>query len=546
MKVKTKLLASFGGLVFMMIILFLLTWNALSNQKDDGLVVNLAGRQRMLTQKMTKELLFFVNKRNQTGQADESLKGQVHLTMKVFETTLHALKESGDAPLSITMAGDYRHCPKAEEPAYTQLAKVQDIWDEFSSHVNNILKAPSDDDLDWVMHNNTKLLSEMNKAVVMMQVQSEEKISSLLWMLFVGVGLSMAFAGLAVRIVYGVLNRLKTVSEFAEHMGSGDFSFSFATDENNELGDILREMNQTVETVGSMIGKVKNKTYDLDASSKELGTLSDDLMRSASEMHERANSVAAASEEMSVNMSTVSSAVNQTNSNIEVISGSTTELSSTVTEIAENTERARQVSTQAVHSVAQASEKVSALGNSANEIGAVIEAIVEIAEQTKLLALNATIEAARAGEAGKGFAVVANEVKDLAAQTNNATEDIRIKIEAMQASSQETIHEIQNITEVIDNVNEIVNSIASAVEEQSITTQNIANNIRQTTEATGEMTSNVSQAAEVAGMIASDVADVNNASEMVNQVSVKLVETAHMLTSISTQIGQMLEQFKLA
>ncbi len=545
MKIKTKLIGALGSLMVLGLIIFVVTWQTTESQKDDALVINLAGRQRMLSQKMSKELLYFVNKRNQTGQADEKLRSQVRLTMKIFQTTLQALKESGKAPLTLSMSGGYRQCPKAEEPAYGQLAKVQSLWNDFSAHVKRVLEAPSEDDLDWVMQNNTKLLSEMNKAVVMMQKQSEGKIASYIWFLLIFVFISAGFASLAIKVVLSVLNRLKTVSELSERLQEGDFTKNINANDNNELGDILRKLDDVTIKLSEMISRIKQRISVLNMSSKELTELSGGLHKNARFLNEKASSVAAASEEMSVNMSSVSAAVKQSSGNINFISTSTGELNSTVTEIARNTENARQVTREAVDSVTQAAEKVNELDVSADKIGQVVETIVEIAEQTKLLALNATIEAARAGEAGKGFAVVANEVKELASQTNNATEDIRLKIEAMQDSAKETTKEIDNITRVIENVDEIVNTIASAVEEQSITTRDIASNVQQTTQATIEMETNVSQAAEVAGMITKDVASVSETSEQLNQASATLNTSAKSLAEISVEIAEMMSMFKV-
>ena len=547
MTIKLKLSIVTLALAGLIVLMFLATWIVTSKQKDDGLVINLAGRQRMLTQKMTKEMLEFVKIKNETDTADEKLANQVRLTMKIFETTLSALKESGPAPTTLSFSGANRHCPRAEEPAYSQLAVVESLWSAFRLRMNRILEnsTPVQGDLNWVLANNTKLLKEMNTAVVMMQKQSESKISLLITLQIIAIVLGVVLSLLAGKIVLGIVRRLNKVVDVARNMGNGDFSKRAKAMENNELGVILRELDEAMEKISVTLKALQKKSGGLSGSSAQLEEMSGTLRDNAQNMLEMANSVASASEEMSVNMNSVSTAVNQAGSNIKIISDSTKELSSTVDEIAGNTEKARSATMEAVDSVSLASKKVAALGSSADEIGNVIQTIEEIAEQTKLLALNATIEAARAGEAGKGFAVVANEVKELAAQTNSATEDIRLKIEAMQASTDGTITEINKITHVIENVNEVVNTIASAVEEQSITTRDIAGNIGQTTEATAEVTENVSQAAEVSGMISGDVIKVNQASEELTDISRELVKNAAALSSLSSEINEMVQIFKL-
>jgi methyl-accepting chemotaxis protein len=116
----------------------------------------------------------------------------------------------------------------------------------------------------------------------------------------------------------------------------------------------------------------------------------------------------------------------------------------------------------------------------------VIKVITSIAQQTNLLALNATIEAARAGEAGKGFAVVANEVKELAKETAKATEDISQKIEAIQSDTRSAVQAIAEISSIISKINDYQNTIASAVEEQTATTNEIARNVTEAAKGIGD------------------------------------------------------------
>jgi methyl-accepting chemotaxis protein len=132
------------------------------------------------------------------------------------------------------------------------------------------------------------------------------------------------------------------------------------------------------------------------------------------------------------------------------------------------------------------------LAEHANRISVVIDLIQTIASQTNLLALNATIEAARADDAGKGFAVVASEVKNLANQTEKATEEIRLQIANMQQVTTTAVGAIRNIGYTIGKINEVTTAIAAAVKEQGAATDEIARNINHAVGRTSEVSSNVS------------------------------------------------------
>ena len=145
--------------------------------------------------------------------------------------------------------------------------------------------------------------------------------------------------------------------------------------------------------------------------------------------------------------------------------------------------------------------------------------ITGIAQQTNLLALNATIEAARAGEAGKGFAVVANEVKELAKETAKATEDISAKIEAIQADTHSSVAVDLGILDIINQIAEFQDTIASAVEEQAATTSEIARSVTDASRGTTEITANMQHVSQAADHTASGAADSQRAATELSRMA---------------------------
>jgi methyl-accepting chemotaxis protein len=165
---------------------------------------------------------------------------------------------------------------------------------------------------------------------------------------------------------------------------------------------------------------------------------------------------------------------------------------------------------------------ISKLGRSSAEIGQVIKVITAIAQQTNLLALNATIEAARAGEAGRGFAVVANEVKELAKETAKATEDIGRKIEMIQSDSKGAINAIAEIGGIIHQINDISNTIASAVEEQTATTNEISQNLIEAARGSTEIAQNITAVAGAARNTSEGAGNSQRTGEEVSRTAVEL------------------------
>jgi methyl-accepting chemotaxis protein len=206
-------------------------------------------------------------------------------------------------------------------------------------------------------------------------------------------------------------------------------------------------------------------------------------------------------------------------------------MSASIREIAQNANNAAEVAAEAVSAAEATNASVAKLGESSVEIGNVVKVITSIAEQTNLLALNATIEAARAGEAGKGFAVVANEVKDLAQETARATEDIARRVDTIQSDTTAAVVAIGEIGKIISRINDYQLTIASAVEEQTATTN--------------EMNRNVSEAATGSVEIATNVSGVATAAQLTTEAVAETQRSTSDLARMSGDMRQLVGRFRV-
>jgi methyl-accepting chemotaxis protein len=307
----------------------------------------------------------------------------------------------------------------------------------------------------------------------------------------------------ATRPLQAVVGRIKDIAE-----GEGDLTQRLDQDRRDEIGELARWFNTFLEKLEGIIARVAGNTLGVGGAAEELTVVSQQMSATAEETATQSNVVSAAAEQVTHNLQTVATA--------------TEEMSSSIKEIARNANEAARVATSAVRTAETTTATVAKLGDSSAEIGQVIMVINSIAQQTNLLALNATIEAARAGEAGKGFAVVANEVKELAKETAKATKDISQKIEAIQADSKGAVEAIGQISSIINEINDISNTIATAVEEQTATTNEIARNVQEAARGGSQVAENMVAVAQAAKSTTQGASDTQTASGELARMAAEL------------------------
>lgn len=281
----------------------------------------------------------------------------------------------------------------------------------------------------------------------------------------------------------------------------------------HDIGPLAEQIDIFSKKIGEKIKNFEGHSSTLLCASNNQLKLSEQIFAKCNTTKGNTNDLTNESNQVERNMNSVAAAVDQTTTNIRLVATASEEMYSTISEIAKNMENARKITQEAVTISNTVTQSMDKLGQAAKQITNITDTISEISEQTNLLALNATIESARAGEAGKGFAVVANEIKSLATQTSEATLKIKEMISGITTLTKDSGQHIGDITKIIDHIDQAVNSIATALEQQSYATKEISENAHQASQGIGDINSSMVGTTKEVGEMTGRIGEICNSAE---------------------------------
>jgi methyl-accepting chemotaxis protein len=382
----------------------------------------------------------------------------------------------------------------------------------FDSAVAEVLAAndDADDALEELM-----AIEERAAAGTLRAARTDARRSELVILAVIAVALLLSLA-LALGIARTFSRPLRRTADVLRSLADGDLTQRLPADRHDEIGEMAVALNTAMDRLTGAMSGIGAEAAKLNGSARELSAVSNRMSDSAVRSSSQAATAAGSAEEVS--------------RSIEVTVSGAAQMATSIQEIAQNGMVATSVAGQAVEFATNTNATIAKLDESSVEIGTVVKVIESLAAQTNLLALNATIEAARAGESGKGFAVVANEVKDLAQATSKATSDIGARIDAIQTNTAAAVAAIGQITSIITQINETQATIASAVEEQSATTDEISRNVR--------------QAASSSTRIATGLADLAGAAEETTNQAGHATTCAGELGQIAADLNRLVTAFR--
>jgi methyl-accepting chemotaxis protein len=380
--------------------------------------------------------------------------------------------------------------------------------------------------------------------------ETARDVGSFSYRMVIGVVLAAIAAGILIALVIArhIARPIVAITRTMSLLATGDTSMAIpALERHDEVGQIAQAVEvfkrNAIQATALAATRTAEQARTLDRTAqietltqgfdRRISGVIDGVAAAAGTLTATAEDEARTAADASRIASTVAAASAEASSNVQAVAAATEQLAASIAEISQQVSRSSEIADRAVMQANDTTRTITSLAEAAREIGTVVQLIQDIAAQTNLLALNATIEAARAGEAGRGFAIVAGEVKALANQTTQATEQIGRQVDAIRTATDSAVDIIHKIGATIGDLNQIGGQLADSIRQQGSATQEIAQNIQFAAQGTSAVAVNVDGLMRASGASTQSASLVFDSARDLSTQAVQLrTDVQHFIDSV--------------